>query len=98
MHGTAAVLPEGFTVHSMMTAQAEDEGIYNDLVYVVKNGTVSITDYSGSDKEISIPKKINGKKRYRHRPVDIYRQYEPYKSNHTRKCRIYRRNGIRIPF
>ena len=60
--GAAAYLPEGFSAQSAITARAEDTLTYGDYQYtVLDDGTVEITDYNGSDTEITIPSKINGK-------------------------------------
>ncbi|MBR1751891.1 MAG: leucine-rich repeat domain-containing protein, partial [Ruminococcus sp.] len=57
--GAAAYLPEGFSFQSVVTTQAE---VYGDYEYtVLDDGTVAITDYYGSDTQVTIPSKIDGK-------------------------------------
>ena len=58
--GAAAYLPESFAPQSGIMAQAEE---YGDFEYtVIDDGTVEIRNYTGSDTDVNIPSKIDGKK------------------------------------
>ncbi|MBR1752453.1 MAG: leucine-rich repeat protein [Ruminococcus sp.] len=58
--GAAAYLPEGFAAQNAITARAAET--YGDYEYtVLDNGTVGISKYTGSDTEVTIPSKIDGK-------------------------------------
>ena len=59
--GSAAALPEGFDRTDLaITASAETYGDYEYTV--LDDGTVEISKYTGSDKEVNIPSAIDGKK------------------------------------
>ena len=45
----------------VVVASADDELTYDDYKYTVNEGTVTITGYTGSATEVSIPATIDGK-------------------------------------
>ncbi len=58
--GSAAALPQGFAkLDSAITASAETFGDYE--YSVLDDGTVEISKYTGSDKEVNIPSAIDGR-------------------------------------
>ncbi|MBR1751897.1 MAG: leucine-rich repeat protein [Ruminococcus sp.] len=58
--GAAAYLPEGGTAQSEITAKAD---IYGEYEYtVLKDGTVEINKYNGTDTDVTIPSTIGGKR------------------------------------
>ncbi|MBR1752190.1 MAG: leucine-rich repeat protein [Ruminococcus sp.] len=62
MFGAGAVLPEGFAAQSGIVAKAEETLTYGDYKYtVLSDGTVEISEYTGSDSELTIPSEIDGK-------------------------------------